>query len=137
MRSFKMPYSLYACTYATINHEIRDVLFEMHEMGTLYSGDKTNRHHMLPQRMGEIFNDALGDDAIHKKQFMKTLSRIAHRRLHGGKGFNGKFPTQGRGKGGGMWNFLFRMFLEKHNDNPSSKQIDNFTKRLGEFFFPK
>jgi hypothetical protein len=77
----------------------------------------------------------LGKGAIDKEVFMKNLSEIAHRRLHSGNGFDGKFASQERGVKGGMWNFLMRMFMQRYSDRPNKAQIDDFVLRLGRFFF--
>jgi RHS repeat-associated protein len=96
------------------------------------SNAKEHAHHSLPQRMKKIFERAGVE--IDREKFVKGVSGIIHRPLHGGKGFDNKLGSQELGKKGGMWNFMWRAFMGKEANRTDQKAIEQFSNRMLTFF---
>jgi RHS repeat-associated protein len=96
------------------------------------SNAKEHSHHSLPQRMRGIFEKA--GIEIDRDKFVKGVSKIIHKRLHGGKGFDNKLENDELGRKGGMWNFMWRAFMGKESNRTDQKAIEQFSDRMLSFF---
>ena len=60
---------------------------------------------------------------------------MAHRRLHGGTGFDGVLGNKGKaGSKGGMWNALWRAFTKGGEAPRAGDEMKMFNKKLWQWF---
>ncbi len=85
-------------------------------------------HHSIPQVLRSIVGEQI-DKGLDVDEFTIRLEKVAHRRLHTGRGF---------GKGG-MWNGLWKRYMAK-NKNPDGSyritggDVKEFSEKMRKFF---
>jgi hypothetical protein len=88
-------------------------------------------HHGMPQRLQDIFAKGQIENI---DEFGRKISTLAHRRLHGGTGFDNKWSSKHAGSKGGMWSALWRTFTKGGNAPRTGDEMKMFNKKLWQWF---